>query len=66
MKAEEEEGKWKNGWKRREKVRGDVKVWEALEMWTMEMGYSVKCKNYGDRKNGKTGATKYEFATSLN
>ncbi len=41
---------------------GGGSVWEALEIWTMEMGYSVKCKNYGDRKNGKTGATKYEFA----
>ncbi len=40
-----------------------MEVWEALEIWTMEMGYSVKCKNYGDRKNGKTGATKYEFAS---
>ena len=35
----------------------------AAEIWIMEMGgNSLECKNYGDRKTGRTGNTKYDTA----
>jgi hypothetical protein len=31
----------------------------------MEMANSGECKNYGDRKTGKTGISKYDIAEQL-